>query len=310
MQHNYKLIGEYVNTHTACLCKCLKCNIEKNIIPHQITQCKNCMDLEIIKTFKSQNCVLLDTPKRGGKMQYVCSCGNTSAIRWFNFKKGERCRKCMVSKNRENNAKRLRVMQTIHQEFEKEGCKLLEKNYFNQSTPMQYICSCGNKSAITWKIFKKGHRCHKCAKIKIANRFIPSGEAHSNWNPDRKEVLLNKKIRSKIKHALRNTLREIKKLKVIKTFETVGYTKHELTQHIINHVNWKTLKDTDDWEIDHYFPIKAFVNYNVYDEKAINALSNLRPLSKIENRIKNCTYDKREFEKYLVENKIEFISQQ
>lgn len=55
-------------------------------------------------------------------------------------------------------------------EFKKEGCELLEKEYKNSSTKMKYICGCGNKSEISYDNFKTGHRCMSCAIIKRTER--------------------------------------------------------------------------------------------------------------------------------------------
>jgi hypothetical protein len=303
-KYNYVLVGEYVRSNIPFECKCIKCRIQTILTLDAIRSpkgCKNCNDLEITNTFKKNNCILLDKPNRNYPMKYICSCGNQSKIRWRNFKRGEKCKQCAIIKSKKNNTKRLRVLNSIHNTFEKNGCKLLETNYLNQKTPLKYICSCGQKSFITWKSFKRGHRCEKCAKEKISKRFIPSGRHHSNWNPDRDIVELNKKIRQKIKSSLRRTLRVINKAKTSKMFDILEYSKDELIKHIVNHDNWESIKDTK-WELDHCFPIKAFVDYGIYDEKIINRLNNLQPLSKSDNRSKNDKYDKNDFKKWLLIN--------
>ena len=300
-QYGYDLIGPYTNTHSNCMCRCQQCNGTVEIPIHHIDKrgrCKNCAHIEITKCFHNNKCKLLSEPSRSRQMKYMCSCGNVSTTKWFNFKNGERCKRCATEKMKLKNTKRLNVERSIFKYFETMGCKLLESSYTNQSTPMRYICSCGREDVIMWKSFQKGCRCHQCAKEKIRNRFIPSGERHSHWNPDRKAVETNKKVREKAKSALRRALRITNKAKLEKTFDSLGYSKNDLIEHITNHPNWHSIKN-ENWELDHYFPVKAFVDHGIYDEKIINALDNLRPISRLENRKKNDTYDAKEFKGWL-----------
>lgn len=51
--------------------------------------------------------------------------------------------------------------------FEEQGCELLETEYINAITKMQYKCQCGNISSMAWDFFQRGHRCKKCASLKI-----------------------------------------------------------------------------------------------------------------------------------------------
>jgi hypothetical protein len=51
----------------------------------------------------------------------------------------------------------------VQKYFKEQSCELLETEYINSKTKMKYCCSCGNNSKITFKNFKKGHRCMKCS---------------------------------------------------------------------------------------------------------------------------------------------------
>jgi hypothetical protein len=82
------------------------------------------------------------------------------------------------------------------------------------------------------------------------------------------------------------------------TYALLGYTRNELISHLSKDPNWESIKNFN-WEIDHYFPIKAFYDYSIYDIKLINCLENIRPLIKEENRSKNAFYNKEEFENWL-----------
>ena len=65
--------------------------------------------------------------------------------------------------------------------FEERGCELLETEYSNNSTKMNYRCNCGNESSIRWGYFQKGKRCFKCSgseKFKyqfVKNYFTEKG---------------------------------------------------------------------------------------------------------------------------------------
>ncbi len=54
--------------------------------------------------------------------------------------------------------------------FSDNDCELLEKEYINSSIPLNYICSCGNKSIITLSNFKSGNRCWECGVKKRSQK--------------------------------------------------------------------------------------------------------------------------------------------
>lgn len=55
---------------------------------------------EVFSTFEKAGCVLLTDKYVNGKtpLDYICSCGNTSTIRYSDFKRGERCNACAISR--------------------------------------------------------------------------------------------------------------------------------------------------------------------------------------------------------------------
>lgn len=59
----------------------------------------------------------------------------------------------------------------VKSHFERESCKLLATEYKNADTSMPYICSCGNKSKISYYNFKKGVRCLECLKGRLRLPF-------------------------------------------------------------------------------------------------------------------------------------------
>jgi hypothetical protein len=117
--------------------------------------------------FKDHDCELLESEYISAhtKMKYKCSCGNISYISWSNFKSGYRCFNCGLIKTKE---KQKHDFNHIKNEFEKNGCILLSKEYINNNQLLEYICSCGNYSKIRWTSFQYGGRCYKCRNNKIS----------------------------------------------------------------------------------------------------------------------------------------------
>jgi hypothetical protein len=166
--------------------------------------------------------------------------------------------------------------------FEKEKCILLAKEYKSNKTPMPYICQCGRESKVCLSGFLRGDRCFECGKDK-------------HRKPDSR---LNYTLKRKYTTALRVTLYSTGQRKTTKSRELLGYGIAELKERITNHPNWEAVKN-DNWQLDHIFPIKAFIEYEISDLKVINALDNLQPLTAFENMSKHDTYDKIQFETWL-----------
>jgi hypothetical protein len=68
----------------------------------------------------------------------------------------------------------------------------------------------------------------------------------------------------------------------------LGYTRDDLRRHMealfTDGMSWE---NHGEWEIDHIKPVKAFWDEGVTDPKIVNALSNLQPLWKSDNRKKS-----------------------
>ena len=50
----------------------------------------------------------------------------------------------------------------VEQYFADNKCELLEKEYINSQTKMEYRCECGNVSEISFNSFQRGSRCKRC----------------------------------------------------------------------------------------------------------------------------------------------------
>ena len=115
---------------------------------------------KVKKIFEEAGCQLLEKEYKNANtsMSYKCNCGNVSKIRLGSFTSGTRCQKCAGNKKY--------IYQEVKEIFEKENCVLLDKKYLNNITPLNYVCSCGNKSKIRLYSFLKGTRCKKCGREK------------------------------------------------------------------------------------------------------------------------------------------------
>ena len=60
------------------------------------------------------------------------------------------------------------------------------------------------------------------------------------------------------------------------------------------------------WHVDHIFPLKAFLDYDIKDIRLINCLENLQPLLGTENLAKQSKYDQTMFEQWLLSKGISF----
>jgi len=77
------------------------------------------------------------------KLEFVCPSGHKYYITWKGWKQGSRCKYCKM------NEIRLRF-DFVKQAFEKEGYKLLTKEYKNRFQKLEYVCPKGHKHSISW----------------------------------------------------------------------------------------------------------------------------------------------------------------
>ena len=77
-----------------------------------------------------------------------------------------------------------------------------------------------------------------------------------------------------------------------RTEVAIGYTANDLKQHIESKFkNGMTWENRSEWEIDHIKPVSLLIKEGVTDPMVINALDNLQPLWKSENRSKGAKYN-------------------
>lgn len=111
----------------------------------------------IKKAFEKRGYTLLskDYVNAYVKLRYECPNKHTHDIAWRHFINGHGCPYCgKVVKP---------TINEIEEYFKKEFYILLTKEYINNKTKLDYICSNGHKHNITWNSFKNGVRCPYCA---------------------------------------------------------------------------------------------------------------------------------------------------
>lgn len=242
---------------------------------------------QVKQIFEAANCQFLEeeyldmlTP-----MRYRCSCGKESMIRLFSFLNGSRCKDC----GREKMRQRLRKpFDVVKAEFEAVGYTVLSSDYISNQTPIHYLCDKGHVGYSSYSNFRRGRRCKRC----FVERYAGSG--HPYYDSDRKAVAERRTFRARCKSLVRCSLNLMNKQKLRKSEDLLGYKADDLRTRMLNHPDAR-----GEWTIDHIFPIKAFVDHGIDDLSVINALDNLRPLSKIDNFRKNAHYVKEDFLLYL-----------
>ena len=205
-----------------------------------------------------------------------------------------RCRYC---KGKLSGEKRTHSIEYVKKYFEDRGCFLLSEIYVCAKGLLDYLCVCGRPAKIRFTNFSQGQRCYECM------RDSHRGDRNYNWKTDRVQHKLNQLIVKRMLQYLRRTLQFVGKQKQSKTFDILGYTAIDLQMRLRQFPDW-----SNECDIDHIFPIKAFLDYGIDDPKIINALDNLRPLNRRINQSKGARYDQYEFLCYLVTKGINLMS--
>lgn len=223
--------------------------------------------IEAEEEFKKYGCELLDNYKNNNtKMKFKCSCNNIGNVSLNKLQQG---RKCDICKHRNYKKARRSPQENINQYFLDNNCECLDV-YENGHKPMKYKCSCGNIAYISYQNFRRGQRCKECC---IKKR---SKENHWNWNEDRSKISLRDHLQN----------------------ASYAYKKRYRKKYNIPYKSGA--------EIDHIFPICAFIEYEICDLDIINSEDNLQVLSKKENGTKAGNYDKFLFENYLINKNAKF----
>ena len=176
---------------------------------------------------------------------------------------------------------------------ETNGCEFLGRRICKKRTRIEYRCKCGDVVEADLSNYRRYPNCKKCGNVKVA------GENCYRWIADRNEVAQRKRYRKACGQILRRALNG--QAKDDHTYALLNYTAGELRSHIQNHPDYL---GEDGMQIDHIFPIHAFVEHQIDDLKLVNALSNLRPTYGKDNQSKGSKYDREEFKTWLKNGEI------
>lgn len=242
------------------------------------------------RILKQNGCILISGYKKSlEKLEYICKCGNATLRFTHNIWKNPLCEKCRINK------KKL-TLEEIKKIVKEKKCILVSENYVNNKQIMEFICKCGNNYKKTFAGFQKSPMCQSCG-FKILSKKM-SGPNSFRWIHDREKVKKNRKFTNLCRNIVKRTLKLFEIKKDDCSSKILGYTSLDLINHIENHPNWLGVKNRK-WHIDHIFPIKAFIDHEIFDLRLINCLENLQPLSKEDNLKKNDTYDLMDFRQWL-----------
>jgi hypothetical protein len=146
------------------------------------------LTIEFIKSeFENENWILKSTEYVNAHQKLGCICpnGHECSIRWNNWQQGQRCSMCAgLAKP---------IIDFVRSEFENEGWQLLSKEYVNNYTKLNCICSKGHKCSISWANWQKGRRCPVCAgQAKPTIEFIRSDFEEKSYIFLTKEYINNR----------------------------------------------------------------------------------------------------------------------
>jgi len=145
------------------------------------------------------------------------------------------------------------------------GFTLISKEYKNVKTKLKMQCPKKHNIEIRFNGFKSGgDRCGICKYETLSEKF--SGEGCYNWNPNREEVKINKRLR--------------------RYFKDSWVKNHMKTDKEYNNF----IQDPSKYSIDHIIPVSLFckvvTHFNLDEQvvkKIINGRENLQILTKEEN---------------------------
>lgn len=237
--HNYRYLGNEIRTKTdirTFICenghertirfsnferhpKCVECTGYPRLSKSDLQVKFNKLGIEYVDGFVSTTSDSIIT--------FKCKCGGFGQGMYRTVIKSKRCNECLTKKRW--------TFETVTQLFNENDCKLLETKYINNTTPLKFICSCGDECSKSLSEFRNYPMCRKCI---IDN--IPKGENHYKWNPNKTDEDRNDD-RKYPEYAEWRTL----------VFERDGYTcqccnsssgSNLQAHHILNYTEFKDLR--------------------------------------------------------------------
>jgi len=142
------------------------------------------------------------------------------------------------------------------------------------------------------------HKKYREANIENIRQYREANKKYLNeydraYRKERRRTDPEYKLTIKMRRMLRRVIEVTNETKKSSTFKILGYTSSDLKSHIESQfLPGMTWDNTDEWHIDHIYPISRFIKEGIEDPKIINSLENLRPMWKIDNLSKgNLTFE-------------------
>ena len=216
-----------------------------------------------------------DSFKKGKGRHYyvtaVCSCGNTITQRYDSIKSGI-TKSCGCGIKLQTTKAIALATKHVGQVFGK--LTIIGYVKVSQEFRSLCLCECGNTKVLRYGSDLMSGEYTSCG---CAHPLTP-GPSHYRYDPDRQAVAMRKKLRDFMHDSLRRVLLHGKT-------SSLKYKVKDLKEHLEKQftpeMSWENQGTY--WHIDHIIPIDYFLKTGETNPAIINALTNLQPLSAIEN---------------------------
>lgn len=306
-----EFLDKYINVDTKYKYRCPYCKNIAYMTFYKFNlkqRCSNCKknkkytQTEVEKIFRDKECEMIgeyvnfNTP-----IEFKCKCGEIDRMSLDKFRNGLGvCKKCRAEFFRDKYSFNY---EDVKEYVESQGWKMDQDFYVNNSTPIRMICPEGHLTLKIFNSFKKGHGCSTCFFIK--NR----GENHWKWIEDRDFKKLKDDVRRICYSMIHRILDKIGQEKIDNTETLLGYSQQDLLDHLKKEPLYEQwYYDRYNNHVDHIMPMEGFFEHGIYNPKLINALDNLRILTKDDNLDKYDFYNEEDFIKY-VDNHINLLNE-
>lgn len=175
----WKIIDDvYLGSEVRLKCICLKCGVESEKSWDNIKQnkgCRNCnnidnsqrLDIKDIRaSFEKVGYTLLTTVYKNNhqKLEYICDMDHSHSVTWGNWEYNERrCPYCA------GNIKY--TFDEVKFIFKSKGFTILDNEYINNHTPINYKCSEGHRHRVRLYDLLHGDGCPYCSPGKVKRKL-------------------------------------------------------------------------------------------------------------------------------------------
>lgn len=252
--------------------------------------------VDVIKFYLENDLKFLDNIYKNVDTPHLCKCLKCENIIKKSYKqikeKGHVCEFC--------NKGIKYTIDIVKKIYEEHGFLYIDNDYINNTRKNKCICLNEHVCEINLMSLKQRIKNKGCKKCFYERN---KGKNNPRWNPNKKEMLIKRKIYNIFRSNLVRHLKIKNITKKFKTKEYFDYTVDDFINYINDNKKYKKkfyeLLDSGNLHIDHILPIYSFIKYNVYDIKIINHLSNLQPMDSKNNIKKSNKFRKKDFHNFM-----------